>query len=256
MLLAIDVSNSDMTFGFCEDVPKFDSVYKFAIYPNQTEYDYALKIKSIVDLKNMQPGEIGGVVISCVVPEQIRPVSKAVEIVIGVKPYVVGAGIKTGIHLDVGDPGTVAADLVASAVGAKNLYPLPCVIVDMGTATAVTVVNGRGRYIGGSIMPGVKLALDALSKNAALLPHIELAAPQKVISGNTVDSMKSGIIYGSAGRVDGIIDKFTEELGSEATIVATGDAAPAVIPYCKNKILIDETLHLKGLYYIYKRNTD
>ena len=231
-------------------------MYKFAIYPNQTEYDYALKIKSIVDLKNIQPGEIGGVVISCVVPEQIRPVSKAVEIVIGVKPYVVGAGIKTGIHLDVGDPGTVAADLVASAVGAKNLYPLPCIIVDMGTATAVTVVNGRGRYIGGSIMPGVKLALDALSKNAALLPHIELAAPQKVISGNTVDSMKSGIIYGSAGRVDGIIDKFTEELGSEATIVATGDAAPAVIPYCKNKILIDETLHLKGLYYIYKRNTD
>ena len=118
------------------------------------------------------------------------------------------------------------------------------------------VVNSRGRYIGGSIMPGVKLALDALSKNAALLPHIELAAPQKVISGNTVDSMKSGIIYGSAGRVDGIIDKFTEELGGEATIVATGDAAPAVIPYCKNKILIDETLHLKGLYYIYKRNTD
>ena len=104
MLLAIDVSNSDMTFGFCEDVPKFDSVYKFAIYPNQTEYDYALKIKSIVDLKNIQPSEIGGVVISCVVPEQIRPVSKAVEIVIGVKPYVVGAGIKTGIHLDVAPP--------------------------------------------------------------------------------------------------------------------------------------------------------
>ena len=102
MLLAIDVSNSDMTFGFCEDVPKFDSVYKFAIYPNQTEYDHALKIKSIVDLKNIQPGEIGGVVISCVVPEQIRPVSKAVEIVTGVEPYVVGAGIKTGIHLDVG----------------------------------------------------------------------------------------------------------------------------------------------------------
>lgn len=256
MLLAIDVSNYDMTFGFCADAPEFDSVYKFAVYPNQTEYDYALKIKSIIDLKNIQPGEINGVVISCVVPEQSRPVSKAAEIVTGVKPYVVGAGIKTGVHLDVGDPGTVAADLVASAVGAKNTYSLPCIIVDMGTATAITVVNGRGRYIGGCIMPGVKLALNALSKNAALLPHVEIAPPQKIISGNTADSMKSGIIYGSAGRVDGIIERFSRQLGESATVVATGETAGAIIPHCRHKIILDETLHLKGLYYIYKKNTD
>jgi type III pantothenate kinase len=144
---------------------------------------------------------------------------------------------------------------VATAVAAKNAYPLPCIIIDMGTATTVTVVDSKGRYIGGAIMPGVRLSMRALADGTSLLPNIEITPPQKTIASNTIDCMKSGIIYGSAGALDGILDHYIEELGgSVGSIVATGGLASTICPMCRHEIILDNNLLLKGLHVIYMKN--
>jgi len=179
-----------------------------------------------------------------------------VKIISGIDAMVVGAGIKTGLDIVLDDPGTIAADLVATAVAAKNEYPLPCIIIDMGTATTVTVVDAKGRYIGGAIMPGVRLSMHALADGTSLLPNIEITPPQKTIASNTIDCMKSGIIYGSAGALaDGILDHYIDELGgSVGSVVATGGLASTICPMCRHAITLDSNLLLKGLYVIYQKN--
>ena len=194
-------------------------------------------------------------VISSSVPQLIETLRKAVKIISGIDAMVVGAGVKTGLDIVLDDPGTIAADLVATAVAAKNAYPLPCIIIDMGTATTVTVVDSKGRYIGGAIMPGVRLSMRALADGTSLLPNIEITPPQKTIASNTIDCMKSGIIYGSAGALDGILDHYIEELGgSVGSIVATGGLASTICPMCRHEITLDNNLLLKGLYVIYMKN--
>ena len=189
------------------------------------------------------------------VPQLIDPLKKAVKIISGIDAMVVGAGIKTGLDIVLDDPGTIAADLVATAVAAKNEYPLPCIIIDMGTATTVTVVDAKGRYIGGAIMPGVRLSMHALADGTSLLPNIEITPPQKTIASNTIDCMKSGIIYGSAGALDGILDHYIDELGgSVGSVVATGGLASTICPMCRHAITLDSNLLLKGLYVIYQKN--
>ena len=135
-------------------------------------------------------------------------------------------------------------------------YPLPCIIVDMGTATTITVVGADGSYLGGSIMPGTGISLDALTRETSLLPSIDFTAPKKVIGTNTVDAMKGGVVYGAAGSIDGIIDRFEEELGGIGSIVATGGMGRLIAPYCRHAITVDNRLLLKGLGYIYRKNEE
>lgn len=254
MILTVDVSNSVVQFSFCDKDGNFAKPYRIAADNRQTEYDYATKLHGILSFAGIACTDISDAVICSVVPSLLQTIKNAVMIVTGKRPLVVGAGVKTGIHISVDDPATVGSDLVATAVGAKNMYSLPCIIVDVGTATTITVIDKGGCYIGGSIMPGVVMSLDALSKTAALLPHIELGAPQKVIPSNTADSMRAGIIYGSAGAIDGILDRYINALGDEVTIVATGDNAKQIVPFCRNNVLMDDLLVHKGLYYIWKKN--
>ena len=255
MILALNCGNTHITIGCLDKSNTAKPLFRIPTDPTETEFGYAAKIKQILDLCEIALTKFKGAVISCVVPPITEILKRAVTLITGLDALVVGAGIKTGLHLCINDPGTVASDLVAAAVAAKDTYPLPCIVVDMGTATTVTVVDEKGRYIGGAILPGVGISADALAKETALLPHIDLRAPRNAIATNTVDCMRSGIVYGTAGAVDGILDRIIQEMGQEpASIVATGSMCEPIIPYCRHSLLRDDMLILKGLGLIWAKN--
>ncbi len=166
----------------------------------------------------------------------------------------VGSGMKTGINILMDNPKTVGADMIVDAVAAVKEYPCPIIIIDMGTATTMSVVDPSGNYIGGVILPGVKVSLNSLSSKTAQLPYISLDIPGNVIGKNTIDCMRAGIMYGSAAMIDGIIDRMEKELGMKASIVATGGLAPAVISLCCHQIAYEDDLLLKGLLILYNKN--
>ena len=255
MLLAIDCENSLITVGCINQDGAVEFVFRIPTDIGETEFGYAAKIKQILALRQIDCSQFSGAILSCVVPPLNDTLIHAAKWMTGLEPLVVGAGIKTGLHLLINDPGTVAADLVSSAVAAKEEYPLPAIIVDMGTATTVTVVDERARFIGGAILPGVGIATEALAQKTSLLPHIDLHPPKNAIAANTVDCMRSGVVYGSAGAVDGVIERLGEELNNiPASVVATGEFAKFITPYCRHTMVLDETLRLRGLKYIWDKN--
>lgn len=255
MILAVDCGNTYITFGCMGEKPEAHAVFHLPADRSETEFGYAAKIRQVFDLCGVDSRAFAGAVLSSVVPPLTDTLVRAVRLLTGLEALVVGAGIKTGLHICINDPGTVAPDLVAAAVAAKEEYPLPCVIVDMGTATTLTVVDEKARYIGGAILPGVGISLNALTEGTALLPRIEILPPQKAIAVNTVDSMKAGIVYGTAGAIDGLLDCFARELEKEpAAIVATGGMSRLICPYCRHGMTPDDTLLLKGLTLIWKKN--
>lgn len=255
MILAINVGNTHIVFGLVDGKRILKPVMDIKTDRNRTAFEYASEIKQILSLGCFDTADIEGAIISSVVPPMTHIIKSAVKRLTGLDALIVGAGVKSGIHILTDDPGSVASDLVATAVGAKEEYSLPCVIVDMGTAATLTVVDENGRFIGGSFMPGINLSLSALSEEASLLPRIELLPPKKAIASSTVECMRSGVIYGYAGAIDGIIDKFSEELGREpASIVTTGGIAELVCGFTKRKTVNDSDLLLKGLGLIYSKN--
>ena len=255
MILAIDTGNTHIVLGCIDNKGAISHIIRLETNLGKTEYEYASDIKQILELEGVDRYGFDGAIISSSVPPIIEILKRAVKVITGIDAMVVGIGIKTGLDIVLDDPSTIAADLVATAVAAKNEYPLPCIIIDMGTATTVTVVDAKGRYIGGAIMPGVRLSMRALASGTSLLPNIEIVPPSKTIASNTIDCMKSGIIYGSAGALDGILDHYIEELGgSTGSIVATGGLASTICPMCRHEITLDNNLLLKGLYVNYKKN--
>ena len=198
--------------------------------------------------------EFEGAILSSVVPQVNRAIRSAVRKLTGLECIIVGAGIKTGVNVKIDDPGTLAGDLITGTVGALSMYKPPIIIVDMGTATTIVAVDKDGAYIGGAIVPGVNLSFEALSQGTSLLPNISIEAPRKCIATNTVDSMKSGAVFGTAAMIDGMIDRMEEELGQSATVVATGGLSGGIIPYCKHEIKHEPDLLLKGLAILYHKN--
>ena len=253
MILAIDIGNSHiMLGGFVGDEPAF--VVRLATEANRTEDEYAGKIVSALSLYDVGRADVKGAIISSVVPPLNAIMKKAVRLVFGVDPLMVGPGIKTGINIHCDNPSSVGADLICASVAAHHIYGSPSLIVDMGTATKMMVVNPKGAFIGVSIMPGVLMGMNALARETAQLPTVSLEAPGAVVAKNTVDCIKSGVIYGNAGMVDSMIDRIREEVGYDAPVYATGGLAPIIIPHCKHAIRIDENLVLKGLHILYKKN--
>ena len=165
-----------------------------------------------------------------------------------------GPGVKTGLNIVMDNPGQLGADLVADAVAGLASYPVPLVVIDMGTATTISVVNSKKQYIGGMIMPGVGISLDALTARASQLSGISIDAPRHIIGKNTIECMKSGVLYSNAAALDGIIDRIEEELGEKTTVIATGGLAKKIVPHCRKEIILDEELLLKGLMLIYRKN--
>lgn len=178
----------------------------------------------------------------------------AAEKILKKEVMVLGPGVKTGLNIMMDNPGQLGADLVADAVAGLAEYPVPFIVIDMGTATTVSVVNEKKQYIGGMILPGVRISLDALTSRASQLSGISLEAPKRIIGKNTIDCMKSGLLYSNAAALDGIVERIEEELGQKTTVIATGGLAKKVIPHCKREIILDEDLLLKGLLVIYEKN--
>lgn len=218
--------------------------------------EYAVKIQSALQLFGCDPAEIDGVILSSVMPPLVSVMRQAVARLTGARMLVVGPGLKTGLHIRINDPGQLGSDLVVCAVAALGRYKPPLLVCSMGTATTMVAIDREGAVRGGAIMPGVKISLDALAEHTAQLPRIDLERPPRDVIGlNTVDCMKSGILYGTASAIEGMAARMEESLGEEAQLVATGSYAPAIAPLCRRPLVIDEDLMMEGLRMIYNKNS-
>lgn len=221
----------------------------------KTADEYASKILGVLAVHGVGKGSIEGAIISSVVPPLNMTLREALRMIWGIEPLTVGPGIKTGINIHCDTPSSVGADLICACVAVNALYPKPALIVDMGTATKMTVLNEKGAFVGVSILPGVEMGLSSLAEDTAQLPRVELEVPRAVIGKNTSESMRSGVIYGNASMIDGMIDRMNEEMGKKLSVYATGGCAPVIIPHCRHEITVDAELILKGLAIIYRKNT-
>ena len=218
------------------------------------DYIYAISVKTVLELHNIKPSCISGAIIASVVPPITSLISSAVKKITGCTAMVVGPGIRTGLNILMDNPASVGADLIVGAVAAIAEYPCPLIIIDMGTATTFAVVDEKKNYIGGMILPGIRVSLDSLTSRTSQLPRISLDPPKRLIGRNTIDSMKSGILYGNASCIDGMTERIMDELGMRATVIATGGLAETITPLCRQDIILDNELLLKGLLLIYEKN--
>ena len=253
MILAIDIGNTNIMLGGFEG-DELSFVVTISTDPNKTADEYASKILGVLAVHKVEGKSVDGAIVSSVVPPLNSVIRDAVKILWGIDTLTVGPGVKTGINIHCDTPSSVGADLICACVAAHNLYGSPSLIVDMGTATKMMVVNAKGAFIGVSIMPGVLMGLNSLAENTAQLPKVEIEVPRWVVGKNTSDSMRSGIVFGNASMIDGMIDRIKEEIGTDLAVYATGGMARHIIPHCKHTIKMDEYLVLKGLYLIYRKN--
>ena len=253
MILAIDVGNTNIVVGCIDDLKTY-FIERLSTNRTKTELEYAVDLKNVLDIYHIKKTEIEGCIISSVVPQITNIVKLAAEKILKKNAIVLGPGVKTGLNIMMDNPGQLGADQVADAVAGISGYPVPLILFDMGTATTASVVNSKKQYVGGMILPGVGVSLDALTARASQLSGISIDAPRHVIGKNTIECMKSGVLYSNAAALDGIIDRIEEELGEKATVVATGGLAKKIVPHCKREIILDEELLLRGLLIIYEKN--
>ncbi len=253
MLLALDLGNTNLTVGAFRD-DTLVCEYRLATDRTRTGDQYAIDLLALLRLYGIKESEIDGAIISSVVPGLDKVLSDAVQRVTGVTPLLVGPGIKSGMNIRIDNPAQLGADLLVGAVAAVAKYGMPCIVWDLGTATTVSVVDADGAFRGGAIMPGVGTSLDSLVTKASLLPRIRVEAPSHVIGTNTIDSMKSGVVIGTAAMVDGMCDRIQDELGQQATVVVTGGLGAEIAAQCRHKTVYDGRLLLDGLRLIYAKN--
>lgn len=255
MILAVDIGNSNIVIG-CIDDNKIFFEENIETSIRKTKLEYAIILKTLFELNDISPEDVDGAIISSVVPPLTNVIKSAITMTTDIDPLVIGPGIKSGIAIKMDDPRTVGSDLIATAAGAADEYGAPVIIIDIGTATTITMVDDSKAYIGGVIMPGAQVSVDSLASRTAQLPRISIETPERIIGKNTIGSMQSGIIYGNASCIDGMIDRFVEEIGIKEpiTVVATGGLSKIIVPHCKKDIIIDQDLLLKGLRIIYNKN--
>ncbi len=253
MVLAIDIGNTNIVIG-CFEGERILFVERVSTNDRATDLEYASTIRTALHIHELGPSSLEGAIISSVVPTLTGTVKRAIEKYAGVKVTVVGPGIKTGLSIRIDNPAQLGSDLVVDAVAGINNYPVPQIIVDMGTATTYSVIDKNKNYIGTLITTGMAISADALTSCTSQLPKIGFDSPEGVIGKNTVDSMKNGIMYANACAIDGIVERIEEELGEKCTVVATGGLAGIVTSLCKREITLDDTLMLKGLMIIYNKN--
>ena len=236
MILAIDVGNTNIVVGCIDDLKTY-FIERLSTNRTKTELEYAVDLKNVLDIYHIKKTEIEGCIISSVVPQITNIVKLAAEKILKKNAIVLGPGVKTGLNIMMDNPGQLGADQVADAVAGISGYPVPLILIDMGTATTASVVNSKKQYVGGMILPGVGVSLDALTARASQLSGISIDAPRHVIGKNTIECMKSGVLYSNAAALDGIIDRIEEELGEKATVVATGGLAKKIVPHCKLSLI-------------------
>ncbi len=253
MILTVDIGNSNIVAGGM-DPQKTYFVERLSANLYMTSLEYAVSFKNILEMNRIDAGAISGCIICSVVPPLTNTVREALERVTHHLPLVVGPGIKTGLNIKMDNPAQLGSDLVVDAVAAIHEYGAPLLIFDMGTATTMSAVDKSGSYVGGAIIPGLKVSLDSLSSRASQLPRIGLDSPKRIIGTNTIECMKSGAIFGNACMIDGMIDRAQEELKGPVKVISTGGLARFITPCCRHAIIYDDILLLKGLLLLYLKN--
>ena len=253
MILTVDIGNSNVVLGGVEEKRV---VFKARIVtdPIKTSDQYCAELKTMLELFGIYPQDIEGSIIASVVPPVLNSFRTAVRKLTGKNCLVVGPGLKTGLNILIDSPAQTGADLVVGAVAALREYRPPLIVVDMGTATTISVLDQNGSLIGGCVCPGVKISLDALTNRTALLPGISLDQPKRAIGRNTIDCMRSGIMLGTACMLDGLIERMENELGMKTTVLLTGGIGKFILPMCQTKMIYEEDLLTKGLAILYQEN--
>lgn len=254
MLLAIDAGNTNIVIGCIKDN---EILFNERVSTNHkaTDLEYAIQLKTIFEIHKIDTELIEGSIISSVVPGITDVLKNAVKKLIHKDSLIVGPGIKTGLRILTDNPAQLGADLVVDAVAGINCYSTPLIIIDMGTATTMSVIDRDENYLGTLIIPGMMTSLDALTSGAAQLPKINLDTPKRVVGKNTSECIANGVLYFNASGIDGTIDKIEKELGEECTVVATGGLSGSVVSLCEKNIIYDDDLLLKGLMLIYNKNS-
>lgn len=253
MILVVDIGNSNVVIGGVEGKEILFEA-RLRTDATKTSDEYCIDLKSILDIYNFDKEIIEGSIIASVVPQVLNTMQTAVMKLTGKKALVVGPGLKTGLNIAIDNPSQTGADLVVGSVAALREHKAPLIVIDMGTATTMVVLDKNGALIGGSISPGVKISLDALTGGTALLPGLQLDQPKRAIGRNTTDCMRSGIMMGAACMLDGMIQRMEEELGYETTVIITGGIARFIVPMCRRKMIYDKDLLVKGLAALYYEN--
>ena len=253
MILTVDIGNSNIVLG---GVVGEEIVFEARLRTETTKTSdqYCVDLKILLDVYGLSAESIEGAIISSVVPQVLNSFQTAVKKLTGKTSLVVGPGLKTGLNILLDNPSQTGADLVVGSVAALREHKAPLIVIDMGTATTMVVLNEQGALIGGCIMPGVRISMDALTERTALLPGLQLDQPQKAIGRNTIDCMRSGIMMGSACMLDGMIERMEAELGCKTTVIATSGIAKFIVPLCKREIVYDKDLLVKGLAALYREN--
>ena len=253
MILTIDIGNSNIVIGGVEaDEICFEA--RLRTDPTKTSDEYCMDLKKLLDVYHVDVMQVEGSIIASVVPQVLNSMQTAMKKLTGKASLVVGPGLKTGLNILLENPGQTGADLVVADVAALRQYKPPLIVIDMGTATTMSVLDANGAHIGGCIIPGVKISLDALTDRTALLPGLQLDQPKKAIGRNTIDAMRSGIMLGTACMLDGMVQRMEEELGMKTTVVMTGGIGKFVAPLCRTQMIYDKDLLIKGLTILYRNN--
>ena len=253
MILTIDIGNSNIVLGGVRDE---EIVFEARLRTDATKTSdqYCVDLKILLDVYGVKSEDVEGTIIASVVPQVLNSMQTAIKKLTGKQSLVVGPGLKTGLNIRLENPSQTGADLVVGAVAALREHKPPMIIIDMGTATTMTVLDESGALIGGCICPGVKISMDALTERTALLPGLQLDAPKKAIGRNTIDCMRSGIMMGTACMLDGMVERMEQELGSKTTVVVTGGIAKFVVPMCKTPMHYEKDLLIRGLATLYREN--
>ncbi len=254
MLLTIDVGNTNIKLGIY-DGTELHRIIKISTDSHKTADEIAVELYTLFQVYGVDTLSITGCIISSVVPRITNRLKAAVKSVTGIDAIIVGPGIKTGVNICIDDPATLGADLVVACAAAQSMFTLPCVVISMGTATAMFVIDEQKRMLGGTIAPGVSISLDALTSHGALLPAISLTPPKHIIGKNTDDSIRAGVVTGTACMIDGMIDKIEAEIKNKCSVVATGGIAPMIATSCSHDIIVKDDLILEGLRIIYDKNS-
>lgn len=253
MILAVDIGNSNIVIGGVQG-DDITFVARLRTDATKTSDEYCVDLKNILDIYGVTRDNIEGTILASVVPQVMNSLKTAIMKLTGKNCLVVGPGLKTGLNIRIENPSQIGADLVVGAVAALRLEKPPLTIVDMGTATTITVIDETGALIGGAIVPGVRISLDALTDRTALLPGLQLDKPKNAIGRNTVECMRSGVMLGAAAMIDGLIQRMEEELGKKTTVIATGGIAKFIVPLCRTPMRYEKDLLLRGLISLYREN--
>lgn len=253
MILAVDIGNATISIGGARgDEICFQA--RIRTEPTKTSDEYCIDLKTLMEVHHFSPGDVEGSILASVVPQVLNTMKTAIRKLTGKDALVVGPGLKTGLNIAIENPAQTGANLVVTGVAALREYKPPLIVVDMGTATTMAVLDRDGALVGGSISPGIKISLEALTSRTALLPGLRLDQPRRTIGRNTDDAMRSGIMLGAASMLDGMTERMEAELGYPATVVVTGGMGRFVVPLCRRKMIYDRDLVIKGLVSLYRDN--